>query len=208
MPQSIDQQKKLLYAYGIFLFENNHPTVKELEATYAPSVHGHKTWNSSFLIMDYLLHQGVLRPKKAVMELGCGWGPAGIFCAENAEAKVTGVDLDKEVFPFLKAQAELNGVKVKTLKKGFENLSKKDLADYQLIIGADICFWDMFTQTHFKLIKRALNAGVKDIIFADPGRSPFMKLAELCQQNFNTEFLNWYAVEPEEFEGYILHIKP
>lgn len=207
MPQVAEQEPKLFQAYGIFLFENDHPTIKELEEIYVPSVHGHKTWDSSFLIMDYLLHKHLLETKKKVMELGCGWGPAAIFCAENAQAKVTGVDIDEEVFPFLEAQAEINRVKVKPLKKSFEKLKKSDLSKFDLVLGADICFWDQFTDIHFKLIKRALKAGVQDVVFADPGREPFYELAEKCQKHFNTEYLDWYSTEPERFEGYILHIK-
>ena len=206
MPQVAEQEPKLFQAYGIFLFENDHPTVKELEEIYVPSVHGHKTWDSSFLIMDYLLHKHLLKPKKKVMELGCGWGPAGIFCAENAKAHVTGVDIDEDVFPFLEAQAEINRVKVKPMRKPFERLKKKDLSKFQLLIGADICFWDQLTDIQFKLIKRALKAGVKDIVFADPGRAPFYELAEKCQKSFKTEYLDWYSTEPSKFEGYILHI--
>ncbi|WP_251359027.1 methyltransferase [Kangiella sp. TOML190] len=207
MPQTAETESKLIQAYGIFLFENDHPTVKELEEAYVPSVHGHKTWDSSFLIMDYLLHKHLLKPKKKVMELGCGWGPASVFCAENSGAKVTGVDLDEDVFPFFQAQAEINRVKVKTLRKSFQQLKKAEFAKFDLVFGADICFWDSLTPIHFKLIKRALKAGVKDIIFADPGRSPFYELVELCQKHFQAEYLDWYSVEPEKFEGYILHIK-
>jgi electron transfer flavoprotein alpha/beta subunit len=32
------------------------------------------------------------------------------------------------------------------------------------------------------MIKRALNAGVEQIIIGDPGRQPFYDLAELCEQ--------------------------
>ncbi len=207
MPQVAELESKLFQAYGIFLFEDEHPTVKELENTYVPSAHGHKTWDSSFLIMDYLLHKQLLKPAKKIMELGCGWGPAAIFCAENAHAKVTGVDFDEDVFPFLQAQAELNGVTVEPLIKSFNKLRKQDLVKQELIFGADICFWEQLTTTHFKLINRALKAGVKDIIFADPGRDPFYELAEKCQQHFHCDYLDWYSTEPNRFDGYILHIK-
>ncbi len=207
MPQVTEPEEYLFQAYGIFLLENKHPVIKELNHSFSPSVHGHKTWNSSFLIMDYFLHKHLLSPNKTVMELGCGWGPASIFCAENVDCKVTGVDLDNEVFPYLEAQADINKVKVSTLQKSFEKLTQKDLASQELIFGADICFWEQFTDIHFKLIKRAFKAGVKDIVFADPGRQPFYDLVELCEKHFNTEFLEWYSTEPKKFEGYILHVR-
>lgn len=207
MPQIAENTKDLFQAYGIFLFENKHTFIKQLKKDYTPSVHGHKTWNSSFLIMDYFLHKHLLKPRKTVMELGCGWGPASIFCAENAGCKVTGVDLDEDVFPFLETQAALNNVKVATKKQSFNKITKKDFEHFKLVFGADICFWDQLAIMHFNLIKRALSAGVKDIVFADPGRSPFFDLAEKCDQKFNTECLEWYSTEPNRFEGYILHIR-
>ncbi len=207
MPQVSEKTNKLIEAYGIYLFQSNHPTIKDLEHSYAPSVHGNKTWDSSFLIMDYLLHKHILKPNLSIMELGCGWGPAAIFCAENAGAKVTGVDLDADVFPFMQAQAELNNVSIRPLQRSFEAISQEDLNGTKLMLGADICFWEEFSQTHYKLITKALNAGVTDIIFADPGRSPFYDLVEKCSRDFTVDCLEWYATEPKRFEGIILHIK-
>ncbi|GAA4362285.1 class I SAM-dependent methyltransferase [Kangiella marina] len=200
-------EKHIFQAYGILLLENNHRFVKKLKQHYTPSIHGHKTWNSSFLLMDYFLHNETLEYEQTIMELGCGWGPASIFCAQHATAKVTGVDRDDEVFPFLEVQSALNEVEVKTQKASFEKLTKKDLADYDMLIGADICFWDKLTKIHFNLIKRAFQAGVREVVIADPGREPFYELAELCLDYFDDcELIDWYSTEPEHFEGDILHI--
>jgi RNA polymerase sigma-70 factor (ECF subfamily) len=43
--------------------------------------------------MDYLEHQGLPRETR-VMEVGCGWGLAGIYCAREHGARVTGLDAD------------------------------------------------------------------------------------------------------------------
>ena len=43
--------------------------------------------------MDYLGCQGLPEGVK-VLEVGCGWGLAGIFCAKHFRAVVTGVDAD------------------------------------------------------------------------------------------------------------------
>ena len=207
MPQVAEQSDHMFQAYGIFLFENKHSLIKQLRKEYTPSIHGHKTWNSSFLLMDYFLHKHLLKNDLQVMELGCGWGPASIFCAENAGCQVTGVDLDDQVFPFLETQAALNDVEVQTKKQSFDKLTKKELQTFDLVFGADVCFWDQLAKIHYNLIKRAFAAGVKDIVFADPGRSPFFDLAEWCDKKFHTECLEWYSTEPEKFEGYILHVR-
>ncbi|GAA0201891.1 hypothetical protein GCM10009123_06490 [Kangiella japonica] len=201
-------EKNIFQAYGILLLQNNHRFVRKLKKHYTPSIHGHKTWNSSYLLMDYFLHNEILGFKQNVLELGCGWGPASIFCAQHAAAKVTGVDRDDEVFPFLEVQAALNEVEVKTKQASFEKLSKKELSSYDILIGADVCFWDQLTQIHYNLINRAFKAGVKKVIIADPGREPFYALAEKCLSKYpDAELVDWYANEPEYFEGEILHIR-
>jgi predicted nicotinamide N-methyase len=209
MPQLQElPEKNIFQAYGILLLENNHRFVRKLKKHYTPSIHGHKTWNSSFLLMDYFLHNETLEYEQHIMELGCGWGPASIFCAQHATAKVTGVDRDDEVFPFLEVQAALNEVEVQTKQASFEKLTKKQLAQYDLLIGADICFWDKLVKIHFNLIKRAFQAGVKEIVIADPGREPFYELAEKCLDKYeDCDLLDWYATEPEHFEGEILVIR-
>ena len=85
-------------AYGIYLLQSQHRLIRRLKRVYEPTVHGHKTWGSSFLLMDFFEHDPIKR-KTSVMEIGCGWGPAAIFCAKRFDAKVTGVDMDPDVFP-------------------------------------------------------------------------------------------------------------
>ncbi|MEJ2131460.1 MAG: class I SAM-dependent methyltransferase, partial [Gammaproteobacteria bacterium] len=140
-------------AYGLYLLTSSHRFVRRLKAYYSPSVHGHKTWRSSYLLMDYFTHHPL--PKRArVMEVGCGWGPAGIFCARSFKARVTGVDMDEDVFPFLDVLAALNEVEITPLKSKFEDITKRALAAQHTVIGSDICFWDSMTKPLFNLIRR------------------------------------------------------
>jgi predicted nicotinamide N-methyase len=62
-------------------------------------------------------------------------------------------------------------------QKSFNQLTKAYLANFDVIIGADICFWDELSQQLFNLIRRAQGAGVSQTILADPCRSPFETLA-------------------------------
>lgn len=193
-------------AYGLYLLTSSHRFVRRLKAYYSPSVHGHKTWRSSYLLMDYFRHHPL--PKHArVMEVGCGWGPAGIFCAREFDARVTGVDMDEDVFPFLDVLAALNEVEITPLQKRFEQIKKGDLAGQHTVIGSDICFWDSMTKPLFNLVRRALVAGVKQVVIADPGRPPFHALTERCEERFNTRVERWYALEPTRTEGYVLRVK-
>jgi predicted nicotinamide N-methyase len=169
-------------ALGLQILNSSHRDIKSLKQEgYVAELHGNKFWNSSFLIMNHLKRHP-LKKGTRVLELGCGWGLLGIYCAKNFSARVTGMDVDKNVFPFLKLHGELNGVKIKTEQNSFEHLTKNWLSNFDVILGSDICFWDEMSVTLFNLIRRSLKAGVKQIIISDPCRSPFTELANRCQE--------------------------
>ncbi|MCO7224083.1 methyltransferase [Pleionea sp. CnH1-48] len=207
MPELIEvPEENLFYAYDVLLMETKHRLVKKLKKYYEPNVHGHKTWSSSFLLMDYFLHNNVMKRSSKVLELGCGWGAASIFCAKKG-AKVSGLDIDENVFPYLEVQATMNGVEITPIQKGYEKLKGKELGEYNILIGADICFWDELTELLVKLIRRAMRNGVKRVIIADPGRSPFLDLVESCKSFAKVSVHEWYSSDPEMYEGYIADIK-
>src|SRR5690606_2257413 len=110
--------------------------------------------------MDYL-EANPPAAKSRVMEIGCGWGPLAIYCAKNYRAKVTAVDADPNVFPFLELHAKKNDVEVKTKASRYEDLKPALLARQSLIAGGDICFWDELVEPLHQLIKNALGQGVE-----------------------------------------------
>ncbi len=197
----------LYQAYGIYLLEPKHKLIRRMRKRYQPSVHGHKTWDSSYLVMDYLQHHPVARGAR-MLEVGSGWGPLSVFCASRFKAKMTALDIDPEVFPFLDVFAELNDVEVAQMVKGFDKLKKKDLENFDVIVGSDICFWDELVDPLAKMVTRALRSGVKRIIIADPGRPTFYEMADLCAKKHKVKLSEWYAVEPNRFEGEIVEITP
>lgn len=171
-------------AFGLKILNSSHSEIRNLKKQgYIAELHGNKFWNSSFLIMDYL-KKNPLKENSRVLEIGCGWGLLGIFCAQNFSAKVTGVDADKNVFPFMQLHAEINGVRIQSEQNSFERLTKKWLSNFDVILGSDICFWDEMSDTLFNLTKRSRQAGVKQIIIADPCRSPFTELAKRSKEKY------------------------
>jgi predicted nicotinamide N-methyase len=195
------------YVYGIFLLNSKHKLIRALKKRYQPMVHGHRTWGSSFLIMDYLIHTGLAKNTKA-MELGCGWGALSVFCAERFQAKVTAVDLDPAVFPYVDVFAEINDVKVKTEQADFCKLKADELGRYGLIVGSDICFWDSLVTPLVRLVNRAMKAGTKRIVIADPGRPTFYEFCDRVAQTHAVQLQEWYAIEPDRFEGEVVEIRP
>jgi predicted nicotinamide N-methyase len=185
----------------------HHPKIRRLKRDgHIPEIHGHKFWNSSFLIMNHL-KKNPLPEGTRVMEVGCGWGLLGVYCAKQFGAEVTGTDADPNVFPFLDLHAEINGVKVTTEKARFEKLTVARLKNVDVLLGADICFWDELTPVLFNMIKRALRAGVKQIIISDPSRSPFTELSGRCGALGNVTVLARAIKRPVHATGEMLIIQ-
>ena len=192
---------------GVTMPKASHPVIRSVKRKEAlPSIHGDKLWKSSFLLIDYLDQH---RPEycEAVLDVGCGWGISGIWCAKTLGAEVTSVDADSNVFPYLNAVAHLNNVNILTLTSRFEKLSKRQLAEFDVLIAADICFWDELVNPVFNMINRAVDAGVKHILIADPERSSFFDMAELCMHKHCAELIEWNTNTPVPARGAILVIE-
>ncbi len=195
------------YAYGIYLLGTKHRLIKALRKRYQPSIHGHRTWGSSFLLMDYLAHNGIRRGTRAA-EIGCGWGGVSVYSAKTFNSKMTAFDLDTDVFPYVDVLAELNDVTVTTKQADFTKLKGPDLAKYPYLFGSDICFWDSLVKPLGRLVNRAIKHGAQRIIIADPGRPTFYEFCDMMADKHRTQLQEWYAIEPERFEGEIVEIRP
>ena len=198
--------KNTVSAFGITALLSNHPKVRRLKRKHAPDLYGSQTWSASWLLMDYLSNN---RPASGlnVMEIGCGWCLTGIFCARSLNATVTGVDIDPEVFPFLDLHAGINRVTVSKRVSGFNGVSINDLKSVDILIGSDICFWDSMVLPLKLIINRALRAGVKLILMADPGREPFGSLCDQFLHRKCTDQIDWQTVRPRKIHGRILKIE-
>jgi predicted nicotinamide N-methyase len=155
--------------------------------------------------MDFL-KRWTLPAGSHVMELGCGWGLAGIYCAKTFGVAVTGVDIDPEVFHYLHRHSEINDVEIATINLGFEDLTREHLKGMKILIGADICFWDSMVGPIRSLISRAMDEGVSMVILADPGRPPFSRLGEFYDKGRGGEMMTWATLHPHPIEGRILRI--
>ncbi len=189
---------------GVTIPTSSHPVIRQVRRQGAyPSIHGNKLWKSSRLLIDYLDKN---RPTYChnVIDVGCGWGVSGIWCAKTFGSRVTSVDADPDVFPFLEATASLNGVTTTPLVSRFEKLSTRELSRFDMLIAADICFWEELVDPVFNMINRAVKAGVKHIVIADPERAPFFEMARRCEARYCAETLEWHTRGPIQARGALL----
>tara|TARA_R110002110_G_scaffold406421_1_gene626401 strand:+ start:217167 stop:217742 length:576 start_codon:yes stop_codon:yes gene_type:complete len=182
----------------------SHPAIRKVKRNGVyPSIHGDKLWKSSLLLIDYLKKNP---PEHCtnVLDVGCGWGISGIWAAKKLGAQVTSVDADPDVFPFLQATADINGVSTEHLVSRFEDLSTKQLSRYDMLIAADICFWDELVKPVSNMVNRAVKAGVKHILIADPERPTFHEMAERCEKKFCADIVPWEVKSPVKASGAIM----
>lgn len=207
-------------AFGLRILTNSHKDIKRLRnATGTPNIHGNKFWKSSLLLMDYLtafppqygLQKGEKPSRKRpvkVLEIGCGWGLASVFCAKEFNAQVTGLDADETVFPYMMHHAELNGVELNVWKCRYEKVRKVDLQEFDVVIGADICFWDEMVSPLYKLVQRAKQAGGVRVVITDPGRPTFTDMADKCVDKLGAYFEAWSTPHPHNFSGWVMDMDP
>ncbi|WP_188149561.1 class I SAM-dependent methyltransferase [Teredinibacter waterburyi] len=191
---------------GIKVLKNKSPILKEhIKNTEAPSLYGHQVWKSSFLLMEYL-SENPLVDNQRVMDVGCGWGLLGIFCAKHFASDALLVDADHRVFPYVGFHQDLNEVSVQTSHTSFGDLAHKDFAEQDVVVGADICFWPELTTQLRSMFVRALEAGVKRIILADPGRKTFHQLADFFSTHYNATVVQRESRGRTKSMGYLLLI--
>ena len=185
----------------------SHPDIRKVkrEGNY-PSIHGNKLWKSSCLVIDYL-KQNPPEHANSVIDVGCGWGASGIWCAKKLGSDVTSMDADPDVFPFLEVAADLNGVVTTPLVSRFEELTKRQLSQFDLLIAADICFWDELVDPVYKMVNRAIKAGVKQIVIADPERPTFHEMAARCVEKHCAELIEWETSSPIKAHGALLVVQ-
>lgn len=193
-------------AHGVTLLHANHNTIVPLKKSYKPTEHGHKVWPMSWLLIDYLEKTRLVSDKR-VMDLGCGWGLSGIYCAKAQGAQVTCVDIDAEVEPYVKVMAQANTTTVHYRQLGFDHIQCGLLLNVDVIIASDICFCDSLIDPLRRLIQRAKKSGVQQVVISDPGRWPFEDLCELFAGKKGVELIEWHAEEPVPLNGTILSIQ-
>lgn len=192
---------------GVTMPTSAHPAIRRVRRQgVTPSIHGNKLWKSSLLLIDYL-HTHRPSHHATVIDIGCGWGISGIWCASTLGSDVTSVDADPDVFPLLHATADLNGVTTTPQVARFETLSTRQLSRFDMLIAADICFWDDLVNPVFNLVNRAVKAGVKHIVIADPERPPFFDLAQRCETRHYAEIIEWKTSNPIKAGGALLIIE-
>ncbi len=206
--RKIKKQKNMHRLYGLKILKSNHPQMRSLKRSgHVAEIHGHKVWNASYLIMDYLKKHPL--PKRTrLLEIGCGWGLLSQYCAKNFNCRVHGIDADRNVLPYLQLHAEINQVRMTAEKRSFKQSTKDFLSNFDLIVGSDICFWDEMVSELFNLVVRAKKSGVKQVIIADPSRPPFHALSERCQEKFaRVEVIDKRISRPVKLDGDILIVR-
>ena len=189
--------------FGLTVLKNSHPDIRRIRTeTGYPTIHGNKFWKSTILLMDYL--NEFPPPKKAkILEIGCGWGLGGIYCASQFKADVVALDADDTVFPYLVHHATINGVAVETWKCRYEAVRKQDLAQFDLMIAADVCFGIPWLSLYLTLLKEPFSR-MLGVVMADPGRPPFREMSDKCVEKLGACLEDWFVAHPNNASGIIL----
>lgn len=200
------RKEHVYYHHGINILRSSDPRVRRVRRQqHEPRAHGNKVWRSSLVLMDYL-SDNPPRPKTQTLEVGCGWGAVSVLLAKQCQASVTALDIDSFAGAMVALHGQINHCKVNFLHRDFTTLDQPTLGNFQLIVGADICFWDHLVDPIIQMISSALSAGSQRLLIADPGRPPFWLIADHCVENFGAEILSRTIYTPCKTQKYILRI--
>ncbi len=191
--------------FGITILNGLHPDMRRLKRTIRPTEHGHKVWDNSWLIIDYLNSRKDLFSKK-VVEAGCGWAIPSLFLARIYNCEVLATDIDPQVEPFLELNCQQNNTKVRFKPDGYSNIDSRDLAWTDLLILSDSCYSEDLIHELDKLVQRASKYSPIEVILTDPGRWPFLELVERIKKKYPTTELEWEIKEPRPAKGHIVRM--
>jgi len=160
-----------------------------LRAKTRPKEHGNKIWATSLVLINYLHGNPFDLKGLRVLEVGCGWGLLGVYLAKVHGCHVTCTDLDEHVLPIVKLHADLNEVTIKTKRSSFDDFKESFLNNFDLIIGAKVCYSEEIGGDIINLVQRAFEGKVKHVLIADPGRPDFQECHNYCTKRYKTELI-------------------
>lgn len=186
-------------AYGTTLLRPGHFLLDGIGADFA--AHGDRVWRSSYLAMDWLSDNPPLRGGR-VLELGCGWAPLSAFCVRRFGMSATGLDIDPAVAEAADMQARVNGVELDFLEGSWADLDWDDLQDTDLVVGADICYWESQAAALADVVRKAASFDAS-IVLADPGRPSFDRLVRDVEDSdrFMAEVVDRSSGKPVPMDG-------
>lgn len=171
-------------------FTGSHPQIMaQYKKGQRPKEFGNKVWATSLILLDYLHARKTDLTHLRVLEIGCGWGILGVYLAQEFSCKVTCSDLDEFVLPIVELLAKLNQVEVTTKCSSFADLTIDYLNNFDVIIGAEVCYSEEVGKELIELIARAELAQVKHLYIADPGRPDFNEFIAKIKDKENYEII-------------------
>lgn len=186
----MNQMNQIKEIQNLKFYTGAHPKIRsQLKRNNRPTEFGNKIWETSLVLIDHLETEPFALSNLRVLEIGCGWGLVGVFLAKYFSCEVTCSDMDHRVLPIAQLHAELNQVEIHTQCVSFSDLSEESLRDFDLIIGAEVCYSDETSTEICNLFQKAKNAGVSHLVIGDPGRPGFDDCIDFSQKNFKTNLI-------------------
>ncbi|MCW9014531.1 MAG: hypothetical protein OQL06_12170 [Gammaproteobacteria bacterium] len=171
-----------------------------------PKWFGSKIWCSSYLLIDYLASCQIQSSQK-ILEVGCGWGLPSVFVKKHFNVDVEASDGDFNVFAYQQLISQKNKVHIPFQDKKIRQFNKHDLSAFDVLMGADICYSTNLADEICRMCQCFCADADKEIILADKGCEPFLKLVERLADELPVT-LHVVSIDlPLKADGYVMHIR-
>lgn len=175
---------------GLQYFTGAHSEIQKLfRSGQRPKEFGNKVWETSLRLIEFLDRNPDQWKGLRVLEIGCGWGLVGVYLAKVHSCRVTCCDLDPYVLPVVDIHSQFNGISVATKTARFSDWKSEDLKNFDLIIGAEVCYSEEVAIELSQMMERAFFAKVQQVMIADPGRPDFEEVLMQCRAFSKVELL-------------------
>ncbi len=155
-----------------------------------------KIWEAAVVLANWIATVPP-NPNGQILELGAGLGVAGMVAAAFGH-KVVITDYQDEILDFVRVSAAVNGCSDNIRFEVLDWLKPKDLGQFDMLLGSEILFHEMFFSPLLSVFERYLAPDGAIYMAHDSRRKSLARFLPLCQENYTIGMNKYHLSSKDE----------